>query len=1279
MTKRLRQISQLYFAAAALEVGDRAAFLAEAGADDDVRHEVERLLANETSADAFFGPPAIVMAAETLGNRPLTTVEDGLQASSATPAHSETTARHLNLDALQPGGTLGKYEIERHLGRGGMGVVFLARDTVLQRHVAIKVVGTTAHAEPSHHRLLREARSASALNHPNICTVYEVGEAGSLAYIAMEYVDGRPLSTLIDGGALPMENVVRYGIEAADALAHAHDRGVVHRDLKAGNVVVSSSGHLKIVDFGLARRIDAAMVGTATLGSVAGSGIAIGTPYAMAPEQVRGGSVDARTDLWALGVLLHEMISREPPFAGATDSQLFLSILREEPATLPQHTPEPLRQIVHRCLAKDPADRYQRAADVRLLLEAVAAALRDRDTPSVPRIASGSPLPASPLVNVATRAAAFVGREPELAVLEQAWTRAATGERQLLFIAGEPGIGKTRLACEFARGRASSGATVLAGRCDEEALVPYQPFVEALSWYSRLCPEADLRTQLAAVGGGAELGTLLPELRRRIPDLPTPSAMNPEGQRYRLFEGVAALLAQAAALHPVLLVFDDLHWADKPTLLMLRHLVRASSAASLCFVGTYRDSELARTHPLSEMLADFRREPAAARLSLAGLGEAHIKGLIDAFVAPAASSRLAHLVAENTDGNPFFIGEMLRHLSETGALAQLQAAPAGGMSASALSLPEGIKEVIGRRLSRLTDDCNRILSLAAVIGREFDVELLEGLGDLPEDRLLDAIDASVQAQLIFEVPHRAGRFSFAHALIRETLYSELTTARRVRVHRRVGEAIERLSQQRSDPPLADLAYHFVQAASADVADKAIDYATRAGDRAADALALEEAVRLYDMALQSLEIKAQSVEADVRRVDLHTRRARAFGALAQWTAQKADLEEALRHLDPQQIERRAELLVELTAASYWLLDLPSVERLGPQALELAERVHRPDVAANAIAWLAHARSGRGDSTGAIEMATAAIERASGGRTIAYAMLPLYLYLAGRAPDGIACGARATEMARGSRDTTFTMYALAHYALSLGSVGRYSEAAEIFDEVREFGRKYGVRPLLARATAMAAGLQLSLFDFKGGMALASEARELGQSAGFLPSVVSAGIDLLLTFARRHEPGQAESLLPETAAAAADARGSHRWLWESRLTQVRAELALARGAFDSAILEASEGISQSHIIRRPKYHALALVTRAHALHGLGQTADAIVDARRSVAVARSTADPLLLLNALDTLLTLAGDDTSADEARALEMRISSTLPSEMIRQRFSDSEVVQRLRHLSPRPAA
>jgi hypothetical protein len=290
-----------------------------------------------------------------------------------------------------------------------------------------------------------------------------------------------------------------------------------------------------------------------------------------------------------------------------------------------------------------------------------------------------------------------------------------------------------------------------------------------------------------------------------------------------------------------------------------------------------------------------------------------------------------------------------------------------------------------------------------------------------------------------------------------------------------------------------------------------------------------------------------------------------------------------------------------------------------------------------------------------------------------MLPLYLYHAGRATDGIAGGVQATEMARASRDTTFTMYALSHHALSLGSVGRYTEAAEIFEEVRKFGGKYGMLPLLARATAMTAGFHLSVFDFEGGVALASEARELGRSAGFLTSVVSAGIDLLLTFARRHDPGRAAGLLPKTAAAAVGATGSHRWLWESRLTQVRAELALARGAFDTAVVEASDGIGQSYTIGRPKYQALGLITRAHALHGLGRTSDGIVDARRSVGVARGTDNPVLLLLALDALLALHGDDESLAEARALDVRISSALPNEKIRQRFVESEVVQRVRRL------
>jgi len=327
----------------------------------------------------------------------------------------------------------------------------------------------------------------------------------------------------------------------------------------------------------------------------------------------------------------------------------------------------------------------------------------------------------------------------------------------------------------------------------------------------------------------------------------------------------------------------------------------------------------------------------------------------------------------------------------------------------------------------------------------------------------------------------------------------------------------------------------------------------------------------------------------------------------------------------------------------------------------------------MAWLARALSASGDLRGSIEMDSTAIAHAGGARIIAHAMQPLSLYLTSRTTEGIALGSRAAEMARTSNDTVFTMYSLSHLGLNLGSAGRYAEAAKVFDEVRRFGQKYGVRPLLARATSMSAGFHLNVFDFTGAEALALEARELGRSAGFAPSVVSAGIDLLLVFARRHELSTAEALLSETEAAVATTPGWHEWLWRLRLCQVRAELALERGAYDAALAEANEGIRQSRTKGRPKYEALGLIARAHALHGVGRTHDAVADARDAVSVARGTADPALLLLALDALLELDGDDASSAEARALDAQISFALPDQTMRQRFSQSEVVQRVRRL------
>ena len=463
-----------------------------------------------------------------------------------------------------------------------------------------------------------------------------------------------------------------------------------------------------------------------------------------------------------------------------------------------------------------------------------------------------------------------IGRDHELALLEAAAKRVASGDgRELILLAGEPGQGKTTLVSELARRTEADGMTVLLGRCDEEVGAPYRPFHEALSHYVAYGPEALLRSHVDEHGG--ELSRMVPSLRKRLGDLPAPQTTDPDTERYLLYAAAVGLLEEASQDRPVVLLLDDLHWADQPSLRLLRHVVANTSASRLLILGTYRDAELSASHPLTDALVALAREPTGvSTLDLLGLGDSEVIALMESAAGHQlddAGVRLAHQLYRETDGNPFFVAEVLRNLSESGDI--LQDARTGRWTTKEnegpLSLPHSVRSVVGTRVSRLGEGATKILSTAAVIGREFGIDLLAETTKVDEDELIDLLDEAQRAAIVHELSDSPGRYTFSHALVQHTLYEDLGATRRTRLHKAVGEAIERLYGESRVELVGELARHFLLATRPTDSDKAIMYAKRAGDAALEALAPDDAVRYFS---QALELAGLTPGIDRRaRIDL----------------------------------------------------------------------------------------------------------------------------------------------------------------------------------------------------------------------------------------------------------------------------------------------------------------------------------------------------------------------------------------------------------------------------
>jgi class 3 adenylate cyclase/tetratricopeptide (TPR) repeat protein len=475
-------------------------------------------------------------------------------------------------------------------------------------------------------------------------------------------------------------------------------------------------------------------------------------------------------------------------------------------------------------------------------------------------VARPSPIPL-PARLAARPWATFAGRDLEQDRIAQAIKAVEVGERRVVLISGEPGVGKTTLAAEAARTAYSEGSTVLYGRCDEEIRVPHQPFVEALGHYVAYAPEAELTAHITDHGG--ELARLVPALARRVTELPAPRTTDADSERYLLYGAVGHLLAAASAEAPVVLVIDDLHWADTSTLLLLRHLINFPEPLGLVVFGTYRDQEIVRGHPLAEALGAWHREARIERIELSGLGDVEIVDLMAAAAGHDLDQEgldLAHALRRETDGNPFFTVELLRHLAESGLIYQT----AGGWVASAqlanVGLPHSVRAVIGQRLARLGASAEQVLEWAAVIGSEFDLDLLSAVTQTAEDELMEQLRSAQAAALVAEVAGSPGRYRFTHVLIQHTVYEELGATRQARAHLRVAEALEEVCAGHPGARVGELARHWLTATVPSNLEKAIHYAQQAGHAALSALAPDEAVRYFS---QALSLREQLPERNAR--------------------------------------------------------------------------------------------------------------------------------------------------------------------------------------------------------------------------------------------------------------------------------------------------------------------------------------------------------------------------------------------------------------------------------
>ncbi len=783
------------------------------------------------------------------------------------------------------GKEISHYRVVRQLGQGGMGVVYLAEDLNIGRQVVLKLLKTDLTSDPRmEERFRREARACAQVTHPNISIIYEVNRHEGMWYICMEYVEGRTLRALLrERTVLPVPEAVRLAAAAADALAAAHERGIVHRDMKPDNIMVTGTGQVKVLDFGLAvftsqylkpiERGQTEEEGT----RLTTQGVAVGTLHYMSPEQTRGQLVTPASDVFSLAAVFYEALAGIPPFRGENSLAVMHSIAYDHPPLLSTRRPDippDLEQALRRALSKDPDKRHPSCRAfhqdlIRILQEVDPGAAGDMTVePEATPDAAATEAHADVDTRAGTRRffAQLIGRDRELRILLSHLDRATDGEGSLVLISGEAGIGKTRLVADLARRAERRGARYLQGRClFREGALPYHPFFEAAE-------------RLIASLGLADAGAFEEHIRERMSSLigrlpVLKSFLHVSSQetsalivdKEHLLEGISAMFLAFARERPMVLHIDDLHWADEASLDLLLYLARNCPRSQGLIVGTFRPEELTGkggpAHPLAGILGrmsagDLYEEIKVGRLRREETAALVSSALQGARVEPEFLKKLH----DETAGNPFYVLETLKLLTEDGTLRKERDTWVLAQSIERVRIPGRVHDVVTRRLANLPSADREILEIAATEGMVFHSDTIASCLELRKIQVLSALQRAEKEHRLIHAEE--DRYTFDHPLVREVLCEAVIPELRREYHRLIGRF---LSENRKGKPgeEATIAYQYFEAGQE---DSALPFILDAGKQARHLYANAEALKWLDRAETILtrlgdEARAKGVPAE----------------------------------------------------------------------------------------------------------------------------------------------------------------------------------------------------------------------------------------------------------------------------------------------------------------------------------------------------------------------------------------------------------------------------------